>query len=124
MMKAREPIDRASFGPDALKAIGQAFDEPWASLAGNHGDDQVEAARLRLADALLSIANDDSRNVETIKKWLSTGCALHRIGGAKLASELATLAPQPRSQFGKHVLDEVSRGSSQFDSLSEKAGPG
>jgi hypothetical protein len=68
MMKAHEPIDRASFGPDALKAIGRAFDESWFSLAGNFAKDQIETARLRLADVLLSIANDDSRDVETLKK--------------------------------------------------------
>ena len=28
-MKARERIDGAAFGPEALKAIGQAFDEAW-----------------------------------------------------------------------------------------------
>jgi hypothetical protein len=37
-------------------------------LPATTGDDQVEAARLRLADALLSIAKDDSRDVETMKK--------------------------------------------------------
>jgi hypothetical protein len=68
MMKAHEPIDRASFGPDALKAIGRAFDESWFSIAGNFAKDQIETARLRLADVLLSIANDDSRDVETLKK--------------------------------------------------------
>jgi hypothetical protein len=42
MMKAHEPIDRASFGPDALKAIGRAFDESWFSIAGNFAKDQIE----------------------------------------------------------------------------------
>jgi hypothetical protein len=67
-MKARAFVNGASFGPDALKAIGQAFDEAWASIADNFSGRQVEAARLRLADALLSIANDASRDVETMKK--------------------------------------------------------
>ena len=38
-MKARALIDGASFGPDALKAIGRAFDDAWAQIAGNFGDD-------------------------------------------------------------------------------------
>jgi hypothetical protein len=81
MMKAHELIDRASFGPDALKAIGRAFDESWVSLASNFADDQIETARLRLADVLLSIANDYSRDVETLKN-LSTGCALDQVDAA------------------------------------------
>jgi hypothetical protein len=69
-MKARRLIDAASFGPEAVKALGQAFDEAWASIAGNFGSDPkaIEAARLRLANALLSIASEDSRDVEVLKK--------------------------------------------------------
>ena len=66
-MKARALIDGACFGPDALKAIGRAFDEAWASIADNFGEGQVEAARLRLASALLSVASDDSRDVSLLK---------------------------------------------------------
>jgi hypothetical protein len=68
-MEARHLIDSASFGPDTLKVIGQAFDEAWASIEGNIGcDQQREASRLRLASALLSVAGDDSRDVEVLKK--------------------------------------------------------
>ena len=61
-VKARSLIDGASYGPDALKAIGRAFDEAWAQIAGNFGSDPVviEAARIKLANALLSVADDDS----------------------------------------------------------------
>ena len=69
-MKARSLIDGASYGPDALKAIGRAFDEAWAQIAGNFGSDPVviEAARLKLANALLSVADDDSRDVEVLRQ--------------------------------------------------------
>jgi len=67
-MKARELIEGASYGPEALKAIGQAFDEAWASIAGNFSGDQVAAARLRLANALLAVARDNSRDVEAMKR--------------------------------------------------------
>ena len=67
-MKAREIIEGASYGPEALKAIGRAFDEAWASIAGNFSDDQIEAARLRLANALLAVAKDNSRDVEMMKR--------------------------------------------------------
>ena len=67
-MKARELIEGASYGPEALKAIGRAFDEAWASIAGNFSDDQIAAARLRLANALLAVARDNSRDVEVMKR--------------------------------------------------------
>ena len=69
-MKARRLIDGASFGPDALKALGQAFDEAWAEIAGNFGNEPavIESARLTLAEALLSVADDDSRDVEALKQ--------------------------------------------------------
>jgi hypothetical protein len=69
-MRARQLIDGASFGPEALKAIGEAFDEAWADIADTFGKDplQIEAARLKLANALLSVANEDSRDVEVLKR--------------------------------------------------------
>src|SRR5688572_26381785 len=68
-MKARRMIDGASYGPDVLKVVGQAFDEAWHEIAGNFGDDptEIETARLKLADAVLSVASEDSRDVETLK---------------------------------------------------------
>jgi hypothetical protein len=67
-MKARALIDGASFGPDALKVIGRAFDEAWVSIAGNFSAEQTAAARLRLANAVLSVADEDSRDVEALKQ--------------------------------------------------------
>jgi hypothetical protein len=68
--KARQLIDGASFGPEALKATGEAFDAAWAEIASNFGYDptDLEKARLRLANALLSIADEDSRDVEVLKR--------------------------------------------------------
>jgi hypothetical protein len=68
--KARQLIDGASFGPEALHAIGAAFDAAWAEISNNFGDDpiDVEKARLRLANALLSIANEASRDVDILKR--------------------------------------------------------
>jgi hypothetical protein len=43
-MKARRLIDGASFGPDALKAIVQAFDKAWAEIAGNFGNEPTVIA--------------------------------------------------------------------------------
>jgi len=67
-MEARRLIDSATYGPNTLKALGQAFDEAWADIEGNFGCDQSrEAARVKLATALLSIASDDSRDVKILK---------------------------------------------------------
>jgi hypothetical protein len=70
VMKARQLIDGCSFGPEALKAIGQAFDTAWQEIAGNFGSDavEVEAARLQLASALLSIANEENRGLSAAPK--------------------------------------------------------
>jgi hypothetical protein len=77
-MKARQLVDGPSYGPEALKAIGQAFDEAWLTIAGNFGDDplDVEKARIRLATALLSVAHEDSRDAEVLKNGALEAMAL------------------------------------------------
>jgi hypothetical protein len=69
-MKARKLLEGGSFGPDTLKPIGQAFDKAWADIAANFGNDptEIEAARLKLANAILSVAADNSRDVEALKR--------------------------------------------------------
>jgi hypothetical protein len=69
-MRARQLIDGASFGPEAVHAIGQAFDAAWMEIANNFGGDPVEIdnARLALATALLSVAGEDSRDVEVLRR--------------------------------------------------------
>ena len=69
-MRARQLIDGASFGPDAVKALGDAFDAAWAEIAGRFGTHPVviEAARIKLANAVLSVASEDSRDVEALKR--------------------------------------------------------
>jgi hypothetical protein len=53
-----------------LKSTAEVFDAAWAEIASNFGDDpiDVEKARLRLPDALLSIADEDSRDVKVLKR--------------------------------------------------------
>jgi len=69
-MRARQLIDNASFGPDALRVMGEAFDAAWAEIAGNFGNDPVviEAARMKLANAILSNASEDSGDIEALKQ--------------------------------------------------------
>jgi len=75
-MNARQHIDGASYGPDVLKAIGQAFDQAWLTIAGNFGSATTEAARHRLAKAILSVAAEDSRNVEALIRGALEAMAL------------------------------------------------
>ena len=69
-MKARQLIGHAAFGPDVLKVIGQAFDEAWAAVEPSVGSNplSVEAARLRLANIVLTLADEDTRNAEPLKR--------------------------------------------------------
>ena len=69
-MDAHTLIENASCSPEALKIIRRAFDEAWQQVAGNFGDDTADAekARLGLARALLSIAHEDSRDVNALKR--------------------------------------------------------
>jgi len=69
-MKARSIISSAAFGPETLNVLYRAFDEAWASVAGNFGDDPsvVDRARIRLANALLSVASEESRDPEVLKR--------------------------------------------------------
>ena len=71
-------IDGASFGPEALKAMGEAFDEAWAEIAWNFGNIPVviESARLSLAEAMLSVAAETSTDVAALKAGALQAMAL------------------------------------------------
>ena len=60
----------AWFTPQALQVVCQAFDEAWIDIAGDFGDDlnEIEAARLRLAHAVLSVSQGDNPDLETVKR--------------------------------------------------------
>jgi hypothetical protein len=68
-MIARSRIDAASYAPPVVKAMGEAFDQAWNDIAANYGDDTgcVEAARMRLADAVISMASTTSVDVEALR---------------------------------------------------------
>jgi len=68
-MDARKLIDGAAFGPKTLKVVGQAFDEAWDSIAGKFSKDplQINAARLMLANVILSIATKGIRDAAGLR---------------------------------------------------------
>jgi len=84
-MKARRLIDGATFGPETLKALGEAFDQAWAQIAGNFGDGstQVENARLRLAEAMLSVATEERTDVAALKARALQAMALDYRSGIR-----------------------------------------
>lgn len=59
-MKARQLLSGASFAPDQLRVIFQAFDAAWAATAAEVGENPqaIEAARLKLANVLLMLARN------------------------------------------------------------------
>jgi len=86
-MKARRLIDGAALGPETLKTLGDAFDQAWAQIAGNFGDTpfQVENARLRLAEALLSIPTEGSMDVAALKAGALQAMAMDYRSGIRPA---------------------------------------
>ena len=77
-MKARQLIDCASYGPEELKVIEQAFDDAWAAIEGNFGDapGTRENARIRLAKAVLSVAVEGVRDPEALRAGALEAMAL------------------------------------------------
>jgi hypothetical protein len=69
-MRARAMIDGATFGAEALKAMGKAFDDAWQEIASQYDGDpeRVEAGRLALAQAVISVAYEESRDAEVLKQ--------------------------------------------------------
>jgi hypothetical protein len=72
-MKARQLISKASYGPDELKIIFRAFDDAWDIIAPSISSrvSAIEAARLTLADIILSLPNGKRRNAREL-----TGAAI------------------------------------------------
>jgi len=68
-MKARQLIGSATYGPEALAALFKAFDDAWDQLAPKFGTDQlaIEAARLKLANIILSLADPNGNDPEQLK---------------------------------------------------------
>jgi hypothetical protein len=69
----RPLIENAPYGPDQLKALGEAFDEVWTRIAPSVGSSPVaiEAAQLKLADELLELATYDNFD----PAWLADAAA-------------------------------------------------
>jgi hypothetical protein len=85
-MKASQIVASATFEPEALSVIGRAFDQAWKEIAVNFGDNPavIEAARVRLAHAVLSVAKDDVRDpAELETAALQVFALAYRLGGSE-----------------------------------------
>jgi hypothetical protein len=106
-LRARRLIYGASFGPDTLKAIGQAFDKAWAQIAGNFGNDpsDIERARLRLANAMLSVASEDCHDVavRTQSQWSNS----FEIYWRDRAEEGRAISANIRNPQCKRIMQEL-----------------
>ena len=68
MPKARSLIDNAPYDPAFVKAMGDAFDAAWASIAENHeGVFAIEGARIMLANIVLNFVAAGERDPERLK---------------------------------------------------------
>jgi hypothetical protein len=84
-MKARQLIGGASFPPDVLQVVFEAFDDAWTEVSAGVGKDPgaVEAARLSLATIILSLARTDPIDREGLKAAAVDSFRLkHRLKGA------------------------------------------
>lgn len=67
-MKARRLIEGASYPPEVLAVVFQAFDSAWAEIEGDFvGDGPRENGRLTLASILLMLARDHVGDAEELK---------------------------------------------------------
>ena len=68
-MKARRLIEGSAFAPKTLQTLCKAYDDAWDEIAHHfQGHEKLaEEARIRLAHAVLVVANEDSDNSERVK---------------------------------------------------------
>jgi hypothetical protein len=68
MAEARQLIAGASYGPAELKIISDAFEGAWQDIATDYVSPlAVQAARLKLANVVLSLAADGVRDGEKLR---------------------------------------------------------
>jgi hypothetical protein len=69
LVRAAKILAGCTYGPETLKIISRAFDGAWADIATHFAGDRnrADAARERLAHAVLIAAAEDSRDHQEIK---------------------------------------------------------
>lgn len=67
-MRERRMSDGISFAPETQHVFRQAFDEAWEHIADKFAAAEIHAARDHLAEAVMSIAREDSADVARIRE--------------------------------------------------------
>jgi len=68
MPQARALVAGASYDADTVAMLGRVFDEAWAQIAPNYTSTlAVQAARLKLANIILSFAAEGERDPAELK---------------------------------------------------------
>ena len=68
-MKAHNLIRRGGFGPDTLQVVFRAFDDAWSLISAQYTSPvMIEATRLKLAQAIIAVSRQDSRDPEVLKR--------------------------------------------------------
>jgi hypothetical protein len=95
---------RASYGPDRLKVLGNAFDDAWQTLGRNIGaaPAEIDRARMTLASVILNLPCSEIADAESIKN------AALQVMAARANGRKPNLA-SPRGQaVGPHLLEKPS----------------
>ena len=89
----RSLIDTASYDPDTLKMLSQAFDDVWREMAGNyHAQAMIEDRRNRLATIILGLADGGERDLARMKI-----CATNILArGVRASDTVERGKPRPR----------------------------
>lgn len=100
-VKARQLITGGSFGPVAIKAMTQAFDEAWEQIASHFDGDPMirDCARQSLADAVLTAAADNISDVQALRD------ASLRFMASKNNSMRYTISPPSARHRGRRPPD-------------------
>lgn len=82
-MDAGRLIQKSEFEPETLHVVFKAFDAAWAEIA-HHFNGDAEEARLRLAEAILSVVCEDAGDAKKLKndglqKMALADRPLHRV---------------------------------------------
>jgi orotidine-5'-phosphate decarboxylase len=69
-IEAQQFITDSTYNPQQVKALGEAFEGAWKRIAPGVGarPESVEAARLKLAATILSLAHGQPINSEQLKE--------------------------------------------------------
>ena len=69
-VEAHQLITASTYDPEQVKALGEAFEGAWKRIAPDVGSTPAsrEAARLKLAATILSLANGGPINSEQLKE--------------------------------------------------------